>query len=152
MAGKTTLKAGTGVAFGMRQGQRLTIVNTYGSQVVDCWAFKSGDSNEFMSMPHCRNAWFRLTPRVGDALVTNLRNPGVLSTLGYQIKGQATIFKHFRLAGAPASWLMRPKANIAIILAPKGPAVLLNNLVKMSVQEICVSLVSIGKLTDVQGG
>ena len=75
MAGKTTLKAGTGVAFGMRQGQRLTIVNTYGSQVVDCWAFKSGDSNEFMSMPHCRNAWFRLTPRVGDALVTNLRNP-----------------------------------------------------------------------------
>jgi uncharacterized protein YcgI (DUF1989 family) len=71
MAGKMTLKAGTGVAFGMQQGQRLTIVNTFGSQVVDCWAFKAGDSSEFMSMPHCRNAWFRLTPR----LVTNLRNP-----------------------------------------------------------------------------
>lgn len=59
----------------LRSGQRLSIINTHGKQVVDCWAFKAGDASEFMSMPHCRNAWFRLCPRVGDSLVTNLRNP-----------------------------------------------------------------------------
>ncbi len=75
MAKPRTLQASTGVAMHLRRGQTLTIVNTFGSQVIDCWAFKQGDPSEFMSMPHCRNAWFRIAPRVGDALVTNLRNP-----------------------------------------------------------------------------
>lgn len=75
MAEAKTLKAGTGVAMHLREEQVLSIINTYGKQVVDCWAFKSGEPAEFMSMPHCRNAWFRLTPKVGDSLVTNFRNP-----------------------------------------------------------------------------
>lgn len=75
MAQTRTLEARTGVALQLDRGQTLTIVNTHGSQVIDCWAFKRGDASEFMSMPHCRNAWFRIAPRVGDALVTNLRNP-----------------------------------------------------------------------------
>jgi uncharacterized protein YcgI (DUF1989 family) len=75
MAEAKTLKGGSGIAMHLKAGQTLTIVNTHGKQVVDCWAFKVGDTSEFMSMPHCRNAWFRLAPKVGDSLVTNLRNP-----------------------------------------------------------------------------
>ena len=75
MTDQTILAAGTGAAIRLRSQQRLTIVNTYGTQVVDCWALKAGDFAEHMSMPHCRNHWYRLTPRPGDLLVTNLRNP-----------------------------------------------------------------------------
>lgn len=75
MTERKTLKAGSGVAMHLRNGQQLSIINTHGKQVIDCWAFKEGEPAEFMSMPHCRNAWFRLCPQVGDSLVTNLRNP-----------------------------------------------------------------------------
>ena len=75
MTDQLTLKACTGAAIRLRRGQRLTIVNTHGTQVVDCWALKEGDPGEHMSMPHCRNQWYRLSPRPGDLLVTNLRNP-----------------------------------------------------------------------------
>lgn len=75
MADQIILKAGTGAAMRLAHGQRVRIVNTYGTQVVDCWALNAGDPAEHMSMPHCRNHWYRLTPRPGDLLVTNLRNP-----------------------------------------------------------------------------
>ena len=75
MTDQLILKAGTGAAIRLRRGQRLTIVNTHGTQVVDCWALSAGDPSEHMSMPHCRNHWYRLTPRPGDLLVTDRRNP-----------------------------------------------------------------------------
>jgi uncharacterized protein YcgI (DUF1989 family) len=75
MTDQAILKAGTGTAVRLDRGRHLAIVNTHGSQVVDCWALKAGDLAEHMSMPHCRNHWYRLTPRPGDLLVTNLRNP-----------------------------------------------------------------------------
>ena len=75
MADQLILKAGTGAAIRLRRGQRLTIVNTHGTQVVDCWALSAGDLSEHMSMAHCRNHWYRLTPRPGDLLVTDRRNP-----------------------------------------------------------------------------
>jgi len=75
MADRHTLKARTGAAIRLRRGQRLTILNTHGTQVVDCWALNAADPGEHMSMHHCRNQWYRLIPRPGDLLVTNLRNP-----------------------------------------------------------------------------
>jgi hypothetical protein len=75
MTDQVTLQARTGAAVRLRRGQRLTIVNIHGTQVVDCWALNAADPGEHMSMPHCRNQWYRLTPRPGDLLVTNLRNP-----------------------------------------------------------------------------
>ena len=45
------------------------------SQVVDLWAMAADDVLESMSMPHSRNPWYRLAPRPGDVLVTNLRRP-----------------------------------------------------------------------------
>ncbi len=64
-----------GRAVRLRRGQRIRIVNTHGTQVCDAWAFNAADLSEFMSMEHAR-AWIdRITPRAGDALVTNRRRP-----------------------------------------------------------------------------
>ncbi|MDJ0608935.1 MAG: urea carboxylase-associated family protein [Kiloniellales bacterium] len=71
----TRLAARTGTAMRVARGEALRIVNLYGSQVVDCWAFNAEDLDEWMSMPHTRNACRRLTPAVGESFVTNLRRP-----------------------------------------------------------------------------
>ena len=63
------------VTVSLRRGQRLEVVNTHGQQVVDAWAFVAGDPAEWMSMEHSRVEMGRLSPRVGDALVTNRRRP-----------------------------------------------------------------------------
>jgi uncharacterized protein len=68
-----TLPARSGVAFRLPQHRVLRIVNTHGTQVVDCWALVPDDPAEHMSMPHSRNVWYRLVPRPGDPLVTNRR-------------------------------------------------------------------------------
>ena len=72
-------------------GDRLVVVNTNGTQVVDFWALCLPDATEHQSMVHTRSALRRLRPRVGDALVTNRRrtvlrlvgdtSPGVHDTL-----------------------------------------------------------------------
>jgi uncharacterized protein YcgI (DUF1989 family) len=67
------IPARRGKAARLRQGQSVKIVNTYGQQVVDTWAFALPDIAEFMSMEHTRIAIGRIIPAVGDALVTNRR-------------------------------------------------------------------------------
>ncbi len=57
------------------KGQKLRVINTYGTQVVDCWAFNPDNMGEFMSMEHCRVKLERYRPRKGDAMITNLRRP-----------------------------------------------------------------------------
>ena len=74
-ADEQVLPARTGVALRLDSGDRLRVVNTYGTQVVDLWAMAADDVLESMSMPHSRNPWFRLAPRPGDTFVTNLRRP-----------------------------------------------------------------------------
>lgn len=69
------LKARTGRAFTLPKGSRLSVVNTHGSQVVDTWAFASGDIGEFMSMEHTRVHAPHPTPRVGTVFRTNRRRP-----------------------------------------------------------------------------
>src|SRR4029079_13163634 len=72
---EVVLPARTGVAMRLATGDRVRIVNTYGSQVVDLWAMAADDVLESMSMPHSRNPWFRLAPRPGDVFTTNPRRP-----------------------------------------------------------------------------
>ena len=67
------IPARRGKAARMIKGQRVRVVNTSGTQVVDTWAFNAADLHEFMSMEHSRVAIGRLVPRAGDALVTNRR-------------------------------------------------------------------------------
>jgi hypothetical protein len=57
------------------RGQRVEVANTYGQQVVDTWAFVAADHAEWMSMEHSRVHMGRVSPRVGDSLVTNRRRP-----------------------------------------------------------------------------
>jgi uncharacterized protein YcgI (DUF1989 family) len=67
------IPARQGRATRLRQGQRVKVINTKGQQVVDAWAFRADDLNEFMSMEHSRVAIGRLIPGVGDTMVTNHR-------------------------------------------------------------------------------
>ncbi len=44
----TTLAARTGTAVRLAKDESLKIVNTHGTQVVDCWAFNADDFDEWM--------------------------------------------------------------------------------------------------------
>jgi uncharacterized protein len=69
------IPARRGKATRLSAGQSVKVVNTFGQQVVDTWAFSAADIGEFMSMEHTRIFIGRIVPRVGDALVTNRRRP-----------------------------------------------------------------------------
>jgi hypothetical protein len=70
-----TIPARRGIAARVAAGQRIRVINTHGSQVVDTWAFSGHDAAEWMSMEASR-AWFlRLAAAVGDTFVTNQRRP-----------------------------------------------------------------------------
>ena len=85
------IPARCGAATHLRKGQKVKIINTHGSQVVDFWAFNADHPGEFMSMEHCRVWLGRYRPKPGDALITNQRrnilkfledtSPGVHDTM-----------------------------------------------------------------------
>lgn len=70
-----TIPARHGKAVKLRAGQAVKVINTHGTQVVDCWAWKLGALEEYMSMEATRVWNQRLNPQVGDTFVTNFRNP-----------------------------------------------------------------------------
>ena len=69
------IPARKGAAQRLKKGQRLQVINTHGSQVVDFWAFNDPDLGECMSMEHTRASILRVIPKVGDVLITNKRRP-----------------------------------------------------------------------------
>jgi uncharacterized protein len=74
-ASRYLIPARQGRAVLLEQGKQLKIINTHGTQVCDLWAFHANSLSEFLSMEHVRPSLNRMTPRVGDALVTNHRRP-----------------------------------------------------------------------------
>jgi len=74
-AGPVTIPARLGKAARLGAGQSLKLINTYGSQVVDTWAFIASDMSEFMSMEHSRVAIGGVFPHAGDTMVSNHREP-----------------------------------------------------------------------------
>jgi len=74
-ASSITVPAGHGKAVRLRRNEGLQIINTHGTQVVDCWAWNADDLDEFMCMETTRVWNQRLNPITGDSFVTNLRNP-----------------------------------------------------------------------------
>ena len=66
---------GHGRAVRVEAGERVRLVNTHGTQVVDGWAFNAYDLREFMSMEATRVWNARINVAVGDAFVTNQRRP-----------------------------------------------------------------------------
>lgn len=69
------IPARRGKAVRLSAGQSVKVINTFGQQVVDTWAFSAADVHEFMSMEHTRIAIGRIIPKAGDPLVTNRRRP-----------------------------------------------------------------------------
>ena len=67
--------AATGAAFPLAKGQAARLINTHGTQVVDCWAWNAADLTEHMSMEASRVFTQRLNPIVGDSFVTTKRRP-----------------------------------------------------------------------------
>ncbi len=59
----------------MKKGKRIKVINTHGTQVVDCWALNADNMTEFMSMEHCRVSLERYRFRARDTLITNRRRP-----------------------------------------------------------------------------
>ena len=69
------IPARRGKAVRLAKGQRIKMINTHGTQVVDTWAFNADDLNEFMSMEHTRPHIGKFIPAVGDIMYTNKRRP-----------------------------------------------------------------------------
>lgn len=75
MGAMETVPARSGKAARLQAGQHIAIVNSHGEQVVDTWAFAAADMAEYMAMDATR-AWnLRMSPLVGDRLITNRRRP-----------------------------------------------------------------------------
>ena len=72
---RITIPARRGKAMTLKCGQHVKVINTYGQQVVDTWAFNRTDLSECMSMEHTRTALSRIRVHIGDSLVTNQRRP-----------------------------------------------------------------------------
>ncbi|WP_425039782.1 DUF1989 domain-containing protein [Primorskyibacter sp. S187A] len=70
-----TIDARCGIAVRLRKGQVLRVINPSGHQVCDFWAFCAENLGEHLSMAHVHTSLGSIFPKVGDALVTNLRKP-----------------------------------------------------------------------------
>jgi hypothetical protein len=70
-----TVPAREGRAVRLSRGQVITVINTYGTQVCDLWAFNASNLNEYLSWEHARGGISRIVPKVGDKLLTNRRRP-----------------------------------------------------------------------------
>ena len=75
MEGLRSVPARGGMAVHVAKAKAIRIVNTHGEQVVDTWAFNADDVSEYMAMDATRVYNQRLSPIVGDSLVTNRRRP-----------------------------------------------------------------------------
>ncbi len=73
--GPIEIPARRGKAARLAKGQRIKMINTHGTQVVDTWAFNADDLGEFMSMEHTRAHIGKIIPAVGDVLYSNRRRP-----------------------------------------------------------------------------
>jgi len=67
--------ASHGKAVRLTAGQAVRVINTHGTQVVDCWAWNAYDLTEHMSMETTRTWTQHLNPKLGDTFVTTIRQP-----------------------------------------------------------------------------
>ena len=70
---KITIPARHAKAAFVKKRQHIKVINTHGTQVVDCWALNADNMTEFMSMEHCRVSLESVSPRKGNTMVTNRR-------------------------------------------------------------------------------
>lgn len=75
MSGRIEIPERGAAAVRLAAGGRVHVVNTFGGQVIDTWAFAGDDMGEFMSMEHTRASCRKLLPDLGEPFVTNRRRP-----------------------------------------------------------------------------
>jgi len=78
LADPAVIPARHGKAALVRRGQRVRVVNTHGSQVVDTWALAAPPDSarpEFLSMAHTRSRNSKIYPGVGDVMFSDRRRP-----------------------------------------------------------------------------
>lgn len=129
-----TIPARRGLAVPMTAGQRIRVINTHGSQVLDTWAVSRPDASEWLSMEHTRSVNTRWDVRPGLVFVTNRRRamlhfiedtvPGhthdglicacnrhvyeELGCVGYHDNCEDNFFAAVRAVGAPIGHLPAP--------------------------------------------
>ena len=69
------IPARSGKALRLAAGQRLKLINTHGSQVVDTWALAAEDAGIYFSVEQTRRLLLKLHPSAGDTLYSNRRDP-----------------------------------------------------------------------------
>ena len=74
------IPARKGVAFSVKAGQEVKIINTFGKQVLDFWAFNPSDPNGFLSMCHTRGLTRKVALTRGDKLYSTRRKPMITLT------------------------------------------------------------------------
>jgi uncharacterized protein YcgI (DUF1989 family) len=62
-----------GKAVRLDAGQHIKVVNTHGQQVLDTWAFRVGDPQEYLSMEHTRSCNSTIYVQEGASLVSTRR-------------------------------------------------------------------------------
>lgn len=75
MTEQQVVPARKGRAVRLTQGQHLKCINTYGTQVLDLWAFDAQDMGDLMSMHHTHSCVRKLVPRPGESFYTYTRRP-----------------------------------------------------------------------------
>ncbi len=75
MPRKLLLQARKALAVRVSRDERIRVINTHGSQVVDTWAYDLEDAPAFMSMEHTRVHAAHPTPVNGTVFLTNHRRP-----------------------------------------------------------------------------
>lgn len=69
------IAAGRAISVELKQGRSCRVINTFGGQVVDTWAFACADYHEYLSMEHSRSANYKLLFTPGDRLYSNRFQP-----------------------------------------------------------------------------
>jgi uncharacterized protein YcgI (DUF1989 family) len=75
ITGRGEIPIGRATIIEVGAGGRFRIVNHLGQQVVDTWILVAGETDEFLSMEHCRGKLYKLFFEPGDVLISNLRRP-----------------------------------------------------------------------------
>ncbi len=75
---KIELAGGNSVSIPLNSGQRLRLINTYGSQVVDTWAICADVNSEYLSVEHTRRMTGHVHPIAGDMMWSNRRRKMLL--------------------------------------------------------------------------
>ena len=119
------IAAGTAEAIPLSLGQHIKIIEAFGPQVVDTWAFNATNVQEFMSMAHTRSCNERLTPAVDDYLYTNFRRP-ILKLVEDTTSGihdtllSACDAERYRLLGSMSSYHSNCSDNLKTALDTLG--------------------------------